>query len=128
MDNNEEHLPLYGVGPIIVYGQVVITVLAIMLAKIFDIKYGIEILRLPFVVLGILYILFGLFLDLSAKLKSKLFKNVAENKLITSGVYSITRNPVYTGAFLICLGIIFITNNLFLFVVPVICWIYMTIF
>lgn len=48
--------------------------------------------------------------------------------MITDGVYSVTRNPAYTGGFLICLGTIFIANNLLLFVVPIICWIYMTIF
>lgn len=73
-------------------------------------------------------ILFGAYLDLSAKLKSKLFQKVEENKLITDGVYGITRNPVYSGAFLECVGAVLIANNLLLLIVPVLCWIYMTIF
>ena len=128
MDNKKEHLPLYGVGPIIVYGQFVLTAISIFLTIFFDIKIRIEWLKIPFIIIGIIFIVFGFYLDLSAKLISKLFKNVEENKLITDGVYRVTRNPVYTGGFLICLGAVFIANNLLLFVVPIICWVYMTIF
>ena len=123
------HLPLFGVGPVIVYGQVLITAVAIWLTYVFDVSFAsFDALKLPFGAVGILFILFGLYLDVSAKYKSKIFKHVEENKLITDGVYAYTRNPVYSGWFLICVGAIFITNNLLLFIVPVICWMYMTIF
>ncbi len=128
MDNIKEHLPLFGVGPIIICGQLVFTAISIILTIIFDVKIRIEWLKIPFIIIGIIFIVFGFYLDLSAKLESKLFKNVEENKLITDGVYGVTRNPVYTGGFLICVGAIFIANNLLLFVVPIICWGYMTIF
>ncbi len=129
MRNNNKHLPLFGVGPVIVFGQVFITAIAIWLTFVLDIGFAsFDILKIPFLVVGIIFILFGFYLDVSAKYKSKLFKNVEENKLITDGVYAYTRNPVYSGALLICVGAIFIANNLLLFIVPVICWIYMTIF
>lgn len=128
MENKSEHLPLFGVGPIIVYGQFILTAVSIILTMIFDIKIRIDWLQIPFIIVGIIFIVFGFYLDLSAKLKSKLFENVKENKLITDGVYSVTRNPVYSGSFLICLGAIFVANNLLLFMVPIICWVYMTIF
>ena len=129
MDNNNKHLPLFGVGPLIVFGQVLITAIAIGLTYVFDVNFAsFDILEIPFIVIGILFIMFGFYLDLSAKYKSKLFKNVEENKLITDGVYAYTRNPVYSGGFLICVGAVFIANNLLLFIVPVVCWIYMTIF
>ena len=73
-------------------------------------------------------ILFGFYLNYSAKRKSKLFEMVAENKLITTGVYSVVRNPVYSAVLLACTGAVSIANNMFLFIIPVICWIYMTIF
>lgn len=129
MGNNNKHLPLFGVGPVIVFGQVLITAIAIGLTYVFDVNFAsFAILEIPFIVIGILFIMFGFYLDLSAKYKSKLFKNVEENKLITDGVYAYTRNPVYSGGFLICVGAVFIANNLLLFIVPVVCWIYMTIF
>ena len=129
MGNNNKHLPLFGVGPVIVFGQVLITAIAIGLTYVFDVNFAsFDILEIPFIVIGILFIMFGFYLDLSAKYKSKLFKNVEENKLITDGVYAYTRNPVYSGGFLICVGAVFSANNLLLFIVPVVCWIYMTIF
>jgi len=128
MEEEKKHLPLFGVGPIIVFGQVIFTAVAIIIARIFNLKYEIEALKVPFLIIGILFLCFGFYLDLSAKFKSKLFKNVEDNKLITDGVYAITRNPVYSCAFLLCFGAILISNNLLLFFVPIICWIYMTIF
>lgn len=126
---DKKHLPLFGVGPVIVYGQVLITIISILIISKLNLNYSsFKICKIPFLITGILLIIFGLYLDLSAKLKSKLFKNVEENKLITDGVYSIVRNPVYSGWFLVCTGIIFIANNLMLFIVPPICWMYMTVF
>ena len=126
--SKKNHLPLYSVGPIIVYGQFVFTTISIILTYIFDANFPtINVLNILFKVVGILLIAFGLYLDLSAKLKSKLFKNVEDNKLITGGVYGIVRNPVYSGALLACTGAVLIANNLILLIVPVICWLYMTL-
>ncbi|MDE6231736.1 MAG: isoprenylcysteine carboxylmethyltransferase family protein [Lachnospiraceae bacterium] len=127
--SKKNHLPLYGVGPIIIYGQFVFTAISIILTYKFDSKFAtINVLNILFKVMGILLISSGLYLDLSAKLKSKLFKSVEDNKLITDGVYSIVRNPVYSGALLACTGVVLIANNLILLIVPVICWLYMTLF
>ena len=127
--SKKNHLPLYGVGPVIVYGQFIFTAITIILTCIFDLRFPvISALDIVFKITGILLIVSGLYLDFSAKLKSKLFKNVEDNKLITDGVYSIVRNPVYTGALLACTGAILIANNLILLIVPVICWMYMTLF
>ena len=70
MDNKKEHLPLFGVGPIIIYGQFVFTAISIILTIFFDIKIRIEWLKTPFIIIGIIFIVFGFYLDLSAKLKS----------------------------------------------------------
>ncbi len=127
--SKKNHLPLYGVGPVIVYGQFLFTATAIILTGVLDLKLPvINGLDIVFKITGILLIAFGLYLDLSAKLKSNIFKNVEDNKLITDGVYSIVRNPVYSGALLACTGAILIANNLILLIVPVICWMYMSVF
>ena len=127
--SKKNHLPLYGVGPVIVYGQFIFTAITITLTYVFDLSFPvINVLNIAIKITGILLIAFGLYLDLSAKLKSKLFKNVEDNKLITDGVYSIVRNPVYTGVLLACTGAILIANNLILLIVPAICWMYMTLF
>ena len=127
--NKKEHLPLLGVGPAIVAGQIIITVIGIVISI-----YGyagcirIAVLDVPLKLIGVGLIVFGAYLNYSAKQKSKLFEKVSENRLITTGVYSIVRNPVYSAVLLICTGIVFIVNNVLLFVIPIICWIYMTIF
>lgn len=129
MNKEKNHLPLVGVGPAIVFGQFGFTGTGIALTYIFDISFArVNILKIPFFIIGIMLIFLGAYLDLSAKLKSKMFQKVKENRLITDGVYAYTRNPVYSGALLVCVGAVFIANNLLLFIVPIICWAYMTIF
>ncbi len=124
-----DHLPLYGVGPVIVWGQFIFTATSIILTCIFDFKFPtIYIINSLFKAIGILLIAYGAYLDVSAKLRSKIFENVEENKLITDGVYGIVRNPVYSGALFACTGAVLIANNLILLIVPVICWLYMTLF
>lgn len=128
-DTSKKHLPLFGVGPVIVYGQFFITGMAIVLSYIFDWSFArIDILNLPLKVIGVLLIIFGFYMDLSAKMKSKLFEKVADNILITDGIYVYVRNPVYCGMFLVCVGAVLIVNNLLLLVAPLVCWIYMTLF
>ena len=123
------HLPLLGVGPVIIAVQVLITVIGVIASYRGYFAAGkIELLNIPLKIVGIGLMVFGFSLNYSAKHKSKLFEMVAENKLITTGVYSIVRNPVYSAVLLACTGTICISNNLILFLIPVICWIYMTIF
>ena len=125
----KSHLPLFGVGPVIIALQVMINAVGIFESYrgCFDVGKT-RLLNMPLKMIGIGLILFGFYLNYSAKRKSKLFEMVAENKLITTGVYSVVRNPVYSAVLLACTGAVCIANNLFLFVIPVICWIYMTIF
>ena len=125
----KSHLPLFGVGPVIIAGQVLITVIGIIASYRGYFDAGkIDFLNIPLKIVGIGLMVFGFFLNYSAKHRSRLFEMVAENKLITTGVYSIVRNPVYSAVFLACTGAVCISNNLILFFIPVICWIYMTIF
>ena len=125
----KQHLPLFGVGPAIVAGQVLITVTGIIFAHRGYLGEGrIDWLDIPLKVIGIILMIFGFYLNYSAKCKSKLFEKVAENKLITTGVYGIVRNPVYSAVLLMCTGAVCIADHPVLFVIPVICWIYMTVF
>ena len=123
-----EHLPFYGVGPFIGGFQVVITLIGVVLSCLGLFDFGkIELLNIPLKVIGFALIAFGLYLFYGAHYKAKLFDNVAENKLVTTGVYSIVRNPVYSGFLMACTGAVCIANNLVLFIIPVICWGFMTI-
>ena len=125
----KEHLPLLGVGPIINGVQVVITIIGIILSyQGYFVFWEFELLNIPLKIIGIGLVVFGIYLNYSAKRKSRLFDMVMENRLITTGVYGIVRNPVYSAILLVCTGVIFIVNNVVLFIVPIICWIYITVF
>ncbi len=126
--SKQEHLPIIGVGPIIVIPQLIITSAAIILSEMGKIySRRIEILKIPFVVIGIALITFGVWMWFSSNFISKIDKHIKENRLITTGVYSMVRNPIYSAFFLICIGAIFIESNISLFVLAVIYYLYMTV-
>ena len=123
-----EHLPFYGVGPLIGGVMVVITVSGIVLSCSGYVDFGkIGVLNIPLKIVGIVLMAFSVYLFYGAHYKARLFDNVAENKLVTTGVYSIVRNPVYSAFLLFCTGAVCIANNVSLFVIPVICWAFMTV-
>lgn len=127
--SKHSHLPLYGVGPVIVFGQYLITGAAIMLSYTYKWDFlEFWLLNVPLKLIGILFIIFGIYLGYLAKRKAKLFENVSDNTLIVDGIYSAVRNPVYSGAFFMCIGAICMTNKLILFAVILICWMYMSVF
>lgn len=127
--NKQKHLPLIGVGPLIVIPQLAVTVLAIILSEM-KIIYSLQIkaLKIPFVVIGIMLILFGAWLWFSSNFKARIDDCIKENHLVTSGVYSMVRNPIYSAFFLVCTGAFFIEANIVLFVLPVVYYTYMTVF
>lgn len=124
----KEHLPLYGVGPLIVGFQILVTVVGIVLSCLGYFDFGnIKVLDIPLKIIGVVLIIFGVYLYLSANFQSRVFDNITENKLVTTGVYSVVRNPIYSAFLLACTGAVCIANNVVLFVVPVLCWAFMTI-
>ena len=124
----QRHLPIIGVGPIIVIPQILLTVVGIFISCLGYIDFAsVQILKYPFLILGILLIFGGVYLWFSANYKAKVLDGIVENRLITKGVYSIVRNPIYSAFFMVCVGMLLIANNLLLLVIPVLCWIYMTL-
>lgn len=125
---NKNHLPMIGVGPVIVIPQLLVTALLIILSENGVIENcNIALLKIPFTIIGFCLIIFGVWLWYSANFINKIDKKIKTNELETTGVYGIVRNPIYSAFFLLCCGAIFIENNLILFVIPIINWIYMTI-
>lgn len=127
--SKKEHLPMMGVGPIIVIPQMLITAVAIIMSemgKIYSLQ--IEGLKIPFVILGMILIIVGAWMWFSSNFISKIDGHIKENHLVTTGVYALVRNPIYSAFFLVCIGAILIESNISLFVLPVIYYVYMTVF
>ena len=127
----KEHLPIYGVGPFYGVGIIAATVIGIVLSVTGVIKSGrIENtgLIVGFIVMGLVILLLGFFIWKAAALGSKsIDKYIELNTLCTTGVYSIVRNPCYSGIMLMCTGLLFMVHNLWLLILPVVYWLAMTI-
>ncbi|MCM1365470.1 MAG: isoprenylcysteine carboxylmethyltransferase family protein [Faecalibacterium sp.] len=126
MKNNNEHLPVYGVGPIYGICIIAVTVIAIVLSCMDILSVGkITALKLPFIIIGILIAISGFVVWFKAAFK--IDKYIVSNELCTDGIYGIVRNPCYSGIMLMCTGSLFIANNLLLLILPFVYWIAMTI-
>lgn len=126
--NNKKHLPMYGVGP--VYGAVIITVTAAAViaghSALFE-KGMIKGMRILSAMIGILLIIFGLYLWHSAVFRAKVDDGIINNKLVTTGVYALVHNPIYSAFMLFCTGTLLISGNLFFYPLFFFYWIFMTV-
>ena len=124
----KEHLPIFGVGPIIILPQIIITIIGVILTEkgiLLDWSFGI--LKIPLLILGVASVVCGILLLYGAVFKARIDRKIKENILVTDGVYGIVRNPIYSAYYLVCLGVVLIENNYILFLVPILGYVYMTI-
>ncbi len=122
------HLPFFGPGPFYVAVIIAITVAAFLCRNkpIFTAGY-VPILKIPLMILGVLLIVFGVYLWIKAVVLDKIDNNIKINKLVTTGAYAWVRNPIYSAFMLICTGVILIIGNLFFFILPLLFWAFLTI-
>lgn len=114
-------MPIFGVGPIYVITCLILTIAGICLHLNGYIYQGKMIKgKIFFIIAAIFMILLGICLWIQAVIVQKINKKVTEKKLITTGVYSIVRNPVYSAFIFIFTGLLLFTANyillIFLFV------------
>lgn len=116
-----EKLSVLGIGPIYVGIILIVTSILIFLQNKGYFKNGeISFLKIPFIIIGILCIVIGIGLWVSAVINSRISKNIKELKLVTTGVFSVVRNPIYSAFMFFCWGICFVFNNLyFLITIPI---------
>ena len=127
--DSNKHLPLFGIGPIYVGIILFLTIIFSILSLKRIIPYNqLSFLKIPFIIIGVLLIILGIYIWIQGAIKSKIDDNILKNKLVTTGIYSYTRNPLYTAFILIFTGILFIMNNLWLLILPFIYWLLLTIF
>jgi hypothetical protein len=120
-----KHLSVLGVGPLYVISILILTIIALILNQL-NVVYKIKILNKFLIILAIISILIAISLWVSAVLFSKVRTKIKENTLVTTGVYSIVRNPIYSAFLFLFTGILLFTRNLYLLIFPIIFWIYLT--
>lgn len=123
-----QKLPLYGVGPGMVLGMFLVAVTGIVL---FSYIFKIGILAAPWVyifrIAGGILIALGILVWFIGAICSDMNRNIAENKLKTDGIYAMVRNPMYSGWWILIVGISLMWHNVCLLVMPFINWGVMTI-
>lgn len=131
-----------GVGPVYVFSIVIVTIIAILFGRttgniidqpasqfftITDIFPPHTPLSVFLAILGVLIILLGLIIYILA-IKIKITKAIKENRLLTTGVYAIVRNPIYSAWLLLCTGALLCSGSLILaLLLFLIFWAYLTI-
>jgi len=127
-DKKEDHLPLLGVGPYYTSFVMITSILAVVFRNTPALSSGkIPSLKTPFFVIGIILILFGIYVWALAVIVAKIDKKIKENKLVTNGIYAWVRNPIYSGVMITCSGMIIAAGNVYFFFLPIVYWLYMTI-
>ena len=125
---NENHLPVFGIGPYLISIIGIITVTSSILSYYHLIPiYKINELNMVFLILGIILIILGIIFWISAVLISKIDREVENSKLVTTGIYAHVRHPIYAAFFYIAVGLILISQNILLFVLPIIFWAFLTV-
>ncbi|AMK15088.1 methyltransferase family protein [Methanobrevibacter olleyae] len=125
---NEEHLPILGVGPFIIIPIILISILSLVFSYYEIIPlYQIKELNILFFLLGIILVIMGIILWLLAVVNSRISQQIINNNLVTSGVYSYVRHPIYSAFLFISTGLILISQNIALFFLPIIYWLALTI-
>ena len=121
-------LPVFGVGPVYVIVCFLFTTTAVLLDQYGYLEKGkIPGAKIGMTLLGILFILGGLGLWIKAVLLQKIGEEIKRGKLITDGVYSLVRNPIYSAFLFVFTGILCLFYNLYLLLLPFLFWLFLTV-
>lgn len=103
----DQKLPLFGVGPYMIIGMGILSLIGIIL---FAYVLRIGILDSPWIVIfrsgGAILIVLGIYIWYVGALCSDMDNHIESNKLKTDGIYSLVRNPMYSGWWITFAGII----------------------
>ena len=124
-------LPKWGEGGKFVPIVLVVTIIAIVAGHLPYIKYGIpnpKWVRYTYIFIGVVFLFFGIKMIADAVSECAIFENIMLGKLVTTGIYSKTRNPMYGGIIIACTGALFISGNAFMYVLPVAYWGFLSVY
>ena len=148
-----QKLPMYGVGPFLIAGVVLIAVLVIVVCYVFFGSYFFSVwpdfIRVVvdevenvykiagdytgwpeyvMIALGAVLFFFGLYTWYSGAQNSDADRCIMENRLMTDGIYAKVRNPMYSGCWFMTMGVsfAFCCHPLIFITVPI-QWLVMTL-
>lgn len=130
MDTDVTPLPKHTKGVIIIPVMVVLTIIAVITGHLPYIKLGIpssKIVIYAYMGIGFLLFILGGMILISAISDSQIFTNIELGKLVTTGIYSKTRNPIYFGVLLICTAALFVSGNAFMYILIFVFYLAITI-
>ena len=120
----------YGIGPVFGLIAIVLTIAGILLRKKWIFESGIpdsSVLKYSYLGLGVVLILIGLFIYWKAVFGIRIDNYLNAGKLCTGGIYAWTRNPIYAAILFVCTGALFISGNVYMYVIPILLWILLTV-
>ena len=121
-------LPVFGVGPIYVVSCLFLTALGLFLKKKGFLNGGdLRSLKSVAMIIGFLLIFIGVALWIYAVLIQRISKEISSGHLVTIGIYSIVRNPIYLAFLCVCTGILITAHNVYLLIIPVVLYIFLTV-
>jgi protein-S-isoprenylcysteine O-methyltransferase Ste14 len=125
---DENHLPIFGVGPYLILIIGIITIVSSICSYYHLIPiYNLNELNMVFLIFGTILIILGIIFWISAVIISRIDREVESNNLVTTGIYAYVRHPIYAAFFYIAIGLILISQNIILFVLPVMFWTFLTV-
>ena len=123
--SKKDSLPVYGVGPYLIAPMFVVSIMGVILSYYNMIPvYKIDSLYWLFIGLAVVILLDAIFLWYAAVKISDISKNIENNKLVSDGVYALVRHPIYSAWLQISTALILFSQNLYLFIIPVIFGLY----
>ena len=127
--DHSDHLPIYGVGPKWSIPCAIVTLAAVVAGHISPISNGIpkNFLRYMYIGFGVIIIIASVKIWVDAIVNSQIDAHIMSNKLCTTGIYKYTRNPIYAALLGIYTGVLFISGNAYMYVLPIFFWIALTI-
>ena len=126
--SKKDSLPVYGVGPYLIAAMFIISILGLILSYYNMIPvYKIDSMYWLFVGLAVVLILDAAFLWLAAVRMSDISKRIENGELVSDDVYALVRHPIYSAWLQISIAIILFSQNIYLFILPIIFWIILSI-
>ena len=121
-------LPVFGVGPIYAVSCFLLTAFGLFLKKKGLLDSGdLPGLKSEAMLIGFMLIFIGIALWIYAVLIQRISKEISSGHLVTSGIYSIVRNPIYLAFLCVCTGVLITAHNVFLLIFPLVLYIFLTI-